>query len=660
MIFMGDASILSTDGIAVKDYLSNLAPIKASELHLDSNSITFQGGFFNFGGPSGLLPLQVQSIYFNSQGTPFNLETQGAELFFNGNKVLTSNFIPSFSSSNFTNINVESLNLNSVSTITNYGKLINLSSIDVVDAVNVNSGGGVASFVCSDSNGSFQIQNNDTVNIKSAYDSTNLTYQLQLSNVSTINGMPYGGGGGVSSITNWSYFPVNNSNASFGNNSIWFAGAGGASFTNVSGNDMLPVMAKQFDIYNINYPDTRASLTQDTDGTVAIMSPYTLQPSALRVSTLSISTSVISADSSNLYVNGVNPVSNWSQFPPTSQFMAPLGVSVINPFANPAFSATNSNGFFTLGILTNGDTSFNCGGGNIQMITNSLICGNTSFDNNSVNTVSTNTSSIQLNTVLLTGSNNNLYIDGVAVNTDNSITNWSEHDAISIVNSSYGFNVPSGGTEPLTLISGHNFLHSVSLGLTAGGNGLITAPGNFVIDAPLTSIGDTFITTDTITTTNIGATTVNISSLPLTTDGTNLVFGGSPLAYQVSYPAVALGTYVNYAYTNVGNFDIPTGFINFQPQYNYAILSLQVIFPRTLIQNNSNFFVYGLQKVGLTKTIYTNAVLPVDGGTFTFAPQIEIFCDFTGNLGTNFGFRFNSSVAGSYSFYNAQIKYLPS
>ena len=656
-----NASISTLSGLSITDFAGNLQPIKASQLQINGNPIIYTNNAYSFTSASGAVaPLIVSSIAFNPQGTSYNLGTVGNSLYFNGQKVATNMVIPS-NISTFSNLNAVSFNSDQpLSTLTIYSAVNGLSTINApAFGLNANTSNYVN--ITSDSNGSldFTIYKNNalfTKPISADWDNTNSKFQLQLSNVSTINGMPYGNGS-VSSIGNWSYFPVTNSNITYGNQSIWLKGEGNLKITNQAGTQPLPISAQQLDVYNPSYGGLRATFGQDIDGMAAVLN--TGASVGLRVSTLSLASNVLSATSTNLLINGINPVSNWASYIAT----VPINTTNSITLSNSATAAT------TL-LNIQGADSVMTATGNIYLKGISTIAYNTlSVLSGSLNAMTLNTSSININNTVISGSNGNLLVNNVVINTSTSITNWASYDASQIVNSPYGYKSASLNSNILYALSASNTMGKMNVSVDAAGNTSIYAnqlinvmSSNCVVYNKLTMNGGTSYIDNTsinainTTTSNL---TLGVNVMNSASGDSNIYVNGNPLAYQISYSKVFLGSYGNNNYTSAGNYDVPTGFSNFQPLYNYGILSVQVIFPATLVQNNSNYFIFGLQRIGFANSIFTNAVLPVSGGASTFAPNLELFCDFSSYIGSNYGFRFKSNIAGAFTFYNAQIKYLP-
>lgn len=139
-----------------------------------------------------------------------------------------------------------------------------------------------------------------------------------LSNVSTINGVPWTApSNNLSTMANWSYFPVTNSNINFGNKTAWITGTGNALFTDSSNVNTIPVNAQAFVLYDPLNIGVIADLKLDLDGTPT-MAKGLYGPTNLRVSTLYMLNNQVTTSNNALFVNGNNEVSNWANYRATS------------------------------------------------------------------------------------------------------------------------------------------------------------------------------------------------------------------------------------------------------------------------------------------------------------------------------------------------------
>ena len=167
--------------------------------------------------------------------------------------------------------------------------------------------------------------------------------------ISSINGLQPG-------PANWAAYPVYpNTAISFGPESVWIKGTGNGIFTDLTGNNSIPITAQSFVAFNPAVNNGLGRFTIDQDGTPAILGGAS-QLNNLRVSTLYISTNVIQADSQNIYVNGVNPVTNWWEYNTAySTLTVALSADGVNPIttgssfpANGSYiTIENLNGFQT-------------------------------------------------------------------------------------------------------------------------------------------------------------------------------------------------------------------------------------------------------------------------------------------------------------------------
>jgi hypothetical protein len=149
-----------------------------------------------------------------------------------------------------------------------------------------------------------------------------------------------------------------NTAISFGPESVWIKGTGNGIFTDLTGNNSIPITAQSFVAFNPAVNNGLGRFTIDQDGTPAILGGAS-QLNNLRVSTLYISTNVIQADSQNIYVNGVNPVTNWWEYNTAySTLTVALSADGVNPIttgssfpANGSYiTIENLNGFQTTGM----------------------------------------------------------------------------------------------------------------------------------------------------------------------------------------------------------------------------------------------------------------------------------------------------------------------
>ena len=141
---------------------------------------------------------------------------------------------------------------------------------------------------------------------------------LNLLRVSSINGVPYQpNANNMSTVANWSYYPVANSNITFGNKTAWINGTGNALFTDSSNVNTIPVNAKAFVLYDPTNAGVTANLKLDDDG-MPTMAKGSFGPTNLRVSTLYMINDRVTVSNSTIFVNGQNQPSTWAKYTATS------------------------------------------------------------------------------------------------------------------------------------------------------------------------------------------------------------------------------------------------------------------------------------------------------------------------------------------------------
>jgi len=296
---------------------------------------------------------------------------------------------------------------------------------------------------------------------------------LNLSRVSTINGVPYTPPvNNTSTIANWSYYPVTNSNITFGNKTAWIAGGTNALFTDSSNVNTIPVNAKAFVLYDPTNVGVIANLKLETDG-IPTMAKGSLGPMDFRVSTLYMVNDRVTVSNSTIFVNGINQPQTWANYTATSSvnissgqvfqkitsngaqeqainivdlsggfpYMTIAGqngvtryeLNVFGKFATggPAILASSNSVRTDLKMIVSSVVINNGVLGSGLVITNNTTQNKSLFSESFISTLQTQTSSINyVSGDVLTASSGTLYFNNAQVNANN----WSATAASQIVN----------------------------------------------------------------------------------------------------------------------------------------------------------------------------------------------------------------------------------
>lgn len=476
-----DFAISTINGVIITDYAGNLNPVKASQYVMDCNySINPYDTIQFINNTTGShAPIQVSSIILNTQGTKNTLEVHGTNLMFN-NQQINTNYVAISSISSFTNINIKTINVDSLSTTTFYGDVVMTSSLKLLSSLTMGN-----TQLSNDANASFSITlSNNTKPFSCQYDSAHNIYQTLLSNVSTINGIPYtSGGGGVSPIY-WSQYPVSSSNIDYGNKPIVIKGSNSCQIMNQDLTNYLPIITGGLEILNTNATTTGDFIIPTLAPCAYLSFNVNNQPTfytsiggnlnSLNVSTIVLGSNELSCDPYRIYVDGNDIIQKWADNLPT--FGTGIVISNFNPITTSPLSIMNYDltGFnitfnnyeinaiklnaINTGLLLSPDN----GNVHIDYATSiSFLGGSTNIDQNSVTT-----DNLSVNTVItlqgqnLTADTDHLYFNGIAIDTSASSTYWATLPAVQQVTADYGMEI-SGSCLSWTMTSGNFPLSNV-------------------------------------------------------------------------------------------------------------------------------------------------------------------------------------------------------
>lgn len=644
-------SISTVNGLTLTTFAGALAPITASQLVLPGyNSLGFTDAF-NFALLSGgAAPIRVSSVVLNTQGTDYLLQTSNASLYFNGQQVATTNNISTITS--YSNLNLQTINATAPSSLTVYGPLIAPSSI-YTNSVVIGSNGNFASF-SSDINGSLYLgaTRGSTIGmpISAVYDTGFNRFQLQLSNVSTINGVQYiPGGGGTSSLVLWSQFPVVNGGAvGFGSQPGRFTASNNFSFSNYSGT-YLPVLAGSFNVSV--YGGTGGSLGL-LSNSLAILNPAG-NATGLCVSSLSMNGSIVSVSSSALYVGGNNVVAGWASYPTNST------VSVVG--TNPS----NKTYFF---IGSNGDifSVYGSAAGTVIASSNLTLAANltTPYGLTSLGTIITPNASVSSitfqNSNTLSTSNSALMFNGVVINTSTTIQSWATYPASVQPQSAFGFNSYSATSGNYTSFAGGNSvgrfsIYNDSTGATNISTIALSLTNNVAVAGSLTAAS---LTTGLVSAVSTATSTLMLNDTGLTASAGTLFVNTVPLLPM--YPELQLGNNNSFSYVSANGLYPITGLTTVLPTFNYGIFTCYLTIPNTCYLGGTNYMKIGLGPAGQSannQQQMVNVPLPASGNNSAF--RCSFMVDFTAYLGSYWSVRMIASVADTFGFSNVKIKPLP-
>jgi hypothetical protein len=664
-----NASISTLNGLSITDYNNTFQPIKVSEVRINNSSITYTDAF-NFGSNS-YLPIRVSSIFMNG----YQVNTSNANLMFNGNQLATTNYISSLGvTSNFKNINTENLNSNSRSSLTVWGP-INAQSSITAPSYKLFNNTNYSAVVASDAYGSIVLNNiaNSTIttNIVSGFNPTTNTYNVALSNVSSINGFSYvAGGGGVSTLSNWSLYPViGGQPLSFGSQIAQISGNNYAIFNNQLGQPMR-VVGSEFTPLNTSAGVQVKFGIKDSNASILDMANNYSQ---LNLSSVSVYGNTITADSSNLYVNSSNVVSSWYNYPASNYIIGNKGVVVSNVVdgAKP-LQMTNGVAFLGVNQYNDGSTVFS----SQPTVSNPIVMetavlsvrtsptsAHTDIGATYVATSGVLANSLSLNNnTLTTDAAGNLTYNGTVINTAASLSNWATYPAVGTVEADHGI-ICSGTSNAVTLINAHNNNANCGFVLDSVGTlNIANDPSNPTFGAAINYIGRNHYVYGPMTFTDFSAPlgvridrlsisnvqTLGVNGAVVTGDASNLYVNSSRVVTG-SYAPIVLSNR-NLTYTS-GNLTICYSGITSPTKQ--SVLMFQVTTPSGFVQGSSNFFtIQYLDNIYPTSNAQNfNILLPTSNSGATQN------CSFVVNtVGSNSYINMSASYNGVYQFSNVRIK----
>lgn len=536
---------------------------------------------------------------------------------------------------------------------------------------------------------------------------------LALSNVSSINGVAWGGGGGVSSIQNWSYYPVLNDGIQFGNQTAWIKGGGNALFTTSNGVNTIPVAAKAFSVFDTNNPGVVAEIGFNENGVVTMKKNGL--PTEFKVSTLGIMSSIMSVDSaSQLSVDDRKVAAQWSAYPVLSTvtaitaFTAPTRIMDLKNVGTSSFSIHLE--YDPPGIAPSDSLDITVGGGENRIAStwpgqfytpmridadaltiNTVNPSGTRFgflnsndysfirgsfvSTGTLNATKISTSAVGFTTGgILTTSGTDLFFNGNILNTSNAINNWASYPASQGVNMS---NFSLFNTNSATAINGAWNLYSNAVDLNVATN-ISISNANFSTVALQTvgninsfgyhygSFGYAFGSSPNQTSNymilqkpsfSTNLTIQMISSSTAISTGTiyDTVFNPLPPSPVYGNTTLINSNVSTVTYTYPGSpFTYTNLFDSFVPSTTFAVLSGWIGLPLSI--NQSTIAQIGVGPVGNIQ-IFNQQMMTLN--PLTTYQNFSLNLDFTDYMGSNITLKTWLNQNGTLSFKNVRIKWLP-
>lgn len=491
-------SISSVNGVIFNDSTGDLTNTYQSRVFLDGKTPTtgstmmyYDASAVNFINPSSLSYnfIRGQGFYFGGSNL---LAVSSGQLQFNGQNLISTN---GSGGGGGGSVGPNPL----VSTLTvNYGGFVQIgtqqiqnvavfSDNNVLGFTDVNDGiRPIVAFPIYSGyyDGGYVRVNNQSIDFLQPTTGTNFpfatfsgTSNISLNNISTINSIPISsfinGNSGPSSIQNWSYFPVLSNSIQFGNQTAWIKGETSALFTTSNGVDTIPVVGQAFTALDANNPGVICQYGLDTDG-VPVVKKNSI-PTDFRVSTLYLSSSRLTTDGVDLYLNGSNigsgNTASWANYPAVSTIQGSnltlsnvaASISIFDTQANPAdprstslflspfqlqmasrrgigqnlIGMTNQSNNLQIYNRAGDGATIQTGGNmqNLRIIADTQLAFGFTFTSPSTLTNGLSVSSININgSNNITASNGFLYFNGSALNTGSSVANWASFPASQNVN----------------------------------------------------------------------------------------------------------------------------------------------------------------------------------------------------------------------------------
>lgn len=331
----------------------------------------------------------------------------------------------------------------------------------------------------------------------SKYGTANSAFALN--NISTLNGIPISSflaGGSVSTLQNWSYFPVASNAIQFGNQTAWIKGSQNALFTSSDGLNTIPILAQAFTVYDPNNVGVIRNIGFDASGVLTVQRSST-HPSDLRVSSIILNTSPLTTDGTDLYLNGSNigssNVASWADYVAsstirganitlsnsgvslamfdtttpdprsTSIFFSPTQLQMANRrgTGQNLFAMTNQSNNFQIYNRAQDGATIQTGGNvqNLRIVADTQLDFGYTFTSPSTLTQGLGVSSISINgSNNLTASNGALYFNGSVVNASNTADIWATFPASSDVN------MNSNQMSNITIMKSQNYNNTLQPG----------------------------------------------------------------------------------------------------------------------------------------------------------------------------------------------------